>query len=360
MLHPAAVLLPSSLAVAEREEASGLDVITSFVLGVDIETRISYALSPREQYSRGFHPSSVCGSLAASITAGKVIGLNERQMLNALGLAGCQASGLLAWENDRTEMSRPFQMGVAARNGVTSALLARDGFAGPEVMEGKYNIFHAFSGVSNYEELPRELGRTYQVMQLALKRYSCCAFLHPGLDALLEVMDHNDVEAEEIKRIILRFPRSGAKLIDNSELRSHNAQYILSVAALKKRVRIDDILVYQQDSPKVEEFSKRIQVQYDNDLDQYFPQKYTSVIVLETMGGETFEERVEYALGTPENPLSDKEVEMKFRDLTAVVIDERRQREIIKTIHDLERCEKITDLTTLLSFHQPYTTPSES
>lgn len=360
ILHPAAVLIPSSLAVAEREEASGLDVITSFVLGVDIEARLSYALSPREQYSRGFHPSSVCGSLAASITAGKVVGLDEKQMLNALGLAGCQASGLLAWENDRTEMSRPFQMGVAARNGVTSALLARDGFAGPEVIEGKYNIFNAFSGMSNYEELSSELGRKFHVMELALKRYSCCAFLHPSLDALLNVMEHNDIEPEKIKRIILRFPRSGAKLIDNSELRSHNAQYILSVAVLKKKVRIDDILVYQQDSPQVKEFSKNIQVHYDDDLDQHFPKKYTSVIVLETTRGETFEERVEFARGTPENPLSDEEVETKFRELTAEVIDERRQEEIINTIRDLDRCQKITDLTTLLSFHQPYTTLSES
>jgi 2-methylcitrate dehydratase PrpD len=360
ILHPTAVLLPSSLAVAEREDASGLDVITSFVLGVDIETRLSYALSPREQYSRGFHPSSVCGSLAASITAAKVMGLNERQMLNALGLAGCQASGLLAWENDRTEMSRPFQMGVAARNGVTSALLASDGFAGPEVIEGKYNIFNAFSGTSNYEEIPKDLGKTFQIMELAFKRYSCCAFLHPGLDALLDLIRNNDIKPEEIRQIILRFPKSGAKLIDNSELRSHNAQYILSVAAFKKKVRIDDILVYEQNTPQIEELSKRIQVYYDDDLDHYFPERYTSVVVLKTTRGETFEGQVEFAKGTPENPLSNEEVETKFRSLTSIVIDEKRQRKIIQIVKNLDRCQKITDLTSLLSFHQAYTTLSES
>jgi len=354
ILHPAAVLLPSSLAAAERVGASGSDVITSFVIGVDVEARLSFAFSPKGLYARGFHPSSVCGSLAASITAAKVLGLDEREMLNAFGLAGCQASGLLAWENDRSEMSRPFQMGIAARNGVTSALLASNGFCGPEVLEGKYNIFDAFSGMSNYEELLEGLGETFQVMELAIKRYSCCAFLHPGLDALLKIMDQNRVKVEEIKKIILKFPRSGAKLIDGSALRSHNAQHILSVAALKRSVRIDDILAGKQGDPEVEELSRRVEVHYDDELDRFFPLRYTSIIILETFRGEKLEERVDFAKGTPENPMSDEEVKEKFHDLTATVIDDGRAKDIIEVVLNLEECQRITDLTTLLSLDQSH------
>ncbi len=353
ILHPAAVLLPSALAVGERIKASGSEIIASFVVGIEVEARLSYALAPKGQYARGFHPSSVCGSLASSITAGKVMGLDERRMLNALGLAGCQASGLLAWENDRTEMSRPFQMGVAARNGVTSALLASEGFAGPEIIEGKYNIFDAFSGMGNPEDLTTDLGKSFHTMGLALKRYSCCAFLHPGLDALLSIMEENDVEPGEIRKLTLKFPESGAKLIDNSELRSHNAQYILSVAALRKCVRIDDILSLGQNDPQVEELSRRIQVHYDDELDKHFPLKYTSEIDLETTGGETFEERVEFARGTPENPMSDKEVEEKFRSLTSTVLDTGREEEIMEVVKKLEEHENVEHLTSLLRFDQP-------
>ncbi len=352
ILHPAAVLLPSILAVSEKENVSGGEVITAFTIGVDLETRFSYALSPKAQYARGFHPSCVCGSLAASLAAGKILGLGEEGMLNALGLSGCQASGLLAWETDKTEMSRPFQMGIAARNGVTSALLAKEGFSGPEVLEGKYNIFNAFSGVSNYGELSKELGETYQIMALALKRYSCCAFLHPGLDALLKVMKQNQVKIEEIKRITLRFPSSGAKLIDNAALRSHNAQYILAVAALRKGVKIDDILADWHSDQRVEALSDRVEIVYDEELDQDFPQKYASIIILETSRGERFEDRVDFARGTPENPMSDKEIEEKFLDLAAAVVDGNRAGKIISVIRNLEECRGIRDLTALLSFDQ--------
>ncbi len=112
ILHAPAVLVPTVLAVGEREDVTGKELIEALILGVDIETRVSLALTPDGLYARGFHPSAVCGTIAAAVSAGKLLKLTREEYKNAIGLAACQASGLLAWESDKTEMSRPFQMGV--------------------------------------------------------------------------------------------------------------------------------------------------------------------------------------------------------------------------------------------------------
>lgn len=351
VLHEAAVLLPSALAVGEKEKACGEDIIASFVLGVDIETRLALAISPTGMYSRGFHPSVVAGCFGSAVTAGKVLGLNHEEFANALGLAGAQSSGLLAWESDRTEMSRPFGPGIAARNGVTAAVLAQKGFGGPEVLEGKYTVFNAFSGEAHYQELLEGLGSRFEVMNLAFKRYSSCSFTHPGLDALLKIMYDNNIEADQIERLDVRFPTSGAKLIDRSELKSHNIQYILSVGAYKKQVIIDDILFNQRD-PRIWDLSKRVNLIYDDGLDRFFPTTMPTVVRVETKDGRAFEERVDSAKGTPENPLTHEEIREKFKRIATITVDEELSKEIMREVDDLENLSDINELTDLLRFKQ--------
>ena len=351
VLHEAAVLLPSALAVGEKESASGRDVIVSFVVGVDLETRLALAITPTGMYARGFHPSAVAGCFGSAVTSGKVLGLNKKELKNAFGLAGSQASGLLAWESDSTEMSRPFNPGIAARNGVTAALLAQKGFGGPEVLDGKYTVFKAFSGEAHRQELLEDLGRRFEVMNLAIKQYSSCSFTHPGLDALLIIMDEKKIDADEIKEIKVSFPASGAFLIDGSELKSHNIQYILSVGAHKERVIIDDILFEQKDS-RIWDLSKRVELIYDEELDRVFPTLMPTVVRVETMKGEVFEERVDSAKGTPENPMTNTEIMEKFKRISTITIDEALSRDIMKTVDRLERLGDINELTELLRFKQ--------
>ena len=128
--HCIAVTVPTALAVGEREGASGKAFLAAVALGCEVAVRVSRALGPAEQYALGFHPSAVCGTFGAAAAAGFLLGLDAEAMVRAFGLAGCQASGLMAWESDPTENARPFQMGMAARNGITAALLAEAGSGG--------------------------------------------------------------------------------------------------------------------------------------------------------------------------------------------------------------------------------------
>ncbi len=135
ILHPIAVQVPTALAVAERVGANGKAFLAAVALGCEVEYRVSVALGPAQQYALGFHPSAVCGVFGASAAAANLLGLESEAVVRALGLAACQASGLMAWESDPSENARPFQMGMAARNGVTAALLAGQGFGGPIVRD---------------------------------------------------------------------------------------------------------------------------------------------------------------------------------------------------------------------------------
>ena len=350
ILHALAVILPTSLAIGEKLHINGPTMISSLIVGVDVASRVSYSLTPSGQYSRSFHPSSVCGCFGAASASSFILDLNPKQIKNALGLAGCQSSGLMSWESDHTEMSRPFQMGVAARNGLTSSLFAAEGLAGPEVFEGKYNIFNAFTNSPQIENLNKNLGVTYELSDIAFKKYSCCAFLQSGVDALLSLIQNSNLDPKNISEINLKFASKGAAVIDNNQMRSHNAQYILSTAAFKNGIMMDDLLQDQYLDSRISNLSERINVIYDNDLDNSFPSKYSSILSIKMDDGQNYEKYVENSPGTSDNPMSRLEIESKFKKLSSNVINNDLSDSIIKLVNNLHNVDDICSLSELLSY----------
>ncbi|MGE0724972.1 MAG: MmgE/PrpD family protein, partial [Alphaproteobacteria bacterium] len=243
ILHPIAIMTPTALALAEHLGRPGKDLVAAVVLGCEIEYRLSMALGPVEQYNLGFHPSAVCGCFGATAAAGFLLGLDAAQARKAFGLAGCQASGMMAWESDETENARPFQMGMAARNGVTAAMLAKDGFGGPiAILDHGHTMFRAFSRDPRSHHATADLGTRWDgIMELAIKPYSSVSFLHPGLDVLLGLARDHGLAIEDVDSIVLRFPSSGTHCIDDNPLKSHCAQYILPVALSRAGLSVIDL-----------------------------------------------------------------------------------------------------------------------
>ncbi|MFN0301204.1 MAG: MmgE/PrpD family protein [Burkholderiales bacterium] len=322
ILHPVAVMIPTALALAEPAHASGRDFLAAVVLGCEVEYRVSMALGPAALYALGFHPSAVAGCFGATAAAAFLAKLDPAQTIRALGLAACQASGMMAWESDPTENARPFQMGVAARNGVTAALLAKRGFGGPDaVFDTGHTVFHAFSRNPRPELLTKDLGMKFDgVSELAIKPYSCVSFLHPGLDALFDLLREQRIAASDIKRLTLYFPQAGQHCIDGNPLKSHCAQYILPVAAVAGALRVADIFVDQRiANPAVAALAKRVEIRNDPVLDELFPDFYATIVEIETNDGSIHRKRNDIARGYPENPLSATELAAKFRQLAGSV-----------------------------------------
>jgi 2-methylcitrate dehydratase PrpD len=349
VLHAPAVLVPASLAVGEAERAPGARVLGAVVLGIEVACRVSVALDPLALYDRGFHPSAVCGAFGAAAAAGYLYRLSPERQAVALGLALQQASGLLAWADDPAEHARPLNPGLAARNGVTAAALARLGFGGPPApFDGRYDAFTAFSGAGNPDALLADWGRRFYTAELAFKRYASCAFTHPGLDAILGLAADWQLTARDVERIVLRFPKRGAHVIDGHPLKSHNAQYVLPVGLVFGGVTVDDILRDRIRHPEVARLAAGMTLIPDAALDAEYPERYTSVVELHTRDGRTLVRRVEAARGTPANPLTPEEVRAKFDRLTAAVIPRARAAAIAGAVARLDRSESATRLASLL------------
>lgn len=322
ILHPIAIMTPTALAVSELTGAPGADFVAAVVLGCEIEYRLSMSLGPVEQYNLGFHPSAVGGCFGATAAAAFLLRLDENQVTNAFGLAGCQASGLMAWQTDETENSRPFQMGMAARNGVTSAMLASRGFGGPiNIFDHGHTVFGAFSRKPSPEHMTRDLGSQFDgIMELAIKPYSSVSFLHPALDLLLGIARDEELAIEDVAAIALRFPSSGTHCIDNNPLKSHCAQYILPVALSREGLQVIDLFNDRRKTDKeVARLSGHVTVVKDDELDKGFPNLYETIIELKTRTGRTFSGRGGVARGYPEAPLSDADVQAKFDRLAGTI-----------------------------------------
>ncbi len=348
IMHAIAVLGPAALAVGERMHRSGKDVLAAIVVGIDAACRVSYALGGAALYARGFHPTCVAGTFGSLAAAARLYGLEGPALRHAFGLAGTEASGLLAWVSDDTEHSRPYNMGLASRHGVLAAHLASCGFGGPPaIFEGKYPLGRAFTGQWDEGALFDGLGTAFKVMEVAVKQYACCAFIHPGLDGLFEIMEQEGVRTGDIRRITLRYPAGGYHVIDGNPLRSHCAQYVLALAAHKGAVDFDDILHDRRRDPGIKALAERVTVVGDTELDRTYPDLYRSIIEVETAGGRHTRD-VTYPKGSPERPLSRLELDRKFARLTADVVGPRRREEITEMVRRFEELPDVADLARLL------------
>jgi 2-methylcitrate dehydratase PrpD len=352
ILHPIAVLIPTALAVGERTGATGEAFLAAVALGCEVEYRVSMAIGPAQQYALGFHPSAVCGTFGAAAAAGFLLGRDTEAMVRAFGLAACQASGMMAWESDPTENARPFQMGMAARNGITAALLADAGFGGPVgVFDHGHTVFHAFSRDTRPELLTAGLGETWDgITGLAIKPFSCVAFLHPGIDALLTIVGEEDLAPGDIESLVMHFPSSGVHCIDDNPLRSHSAQYILPVAVADREVRVGVFFEDRRDTePALAELSRRTRVVADEgELEAAFPDFYATIIEVTTRDGRTFKRRNDIARGYPATPLSENELEAKFSSLVSAVAPPDGVAALLKTIAGLPEAPSLAVFADLL------------
>lgn len=316
----------------------------------DAACRMSYALGGPALYARGFHPTCVAGTFGSLSAAARLFGLKGRSLLHAFSLAGTEASGLLAWVSDLTEHSRPFNMGLASRHGVFAAHLALCGFGEPPaIFEGKYPIGQAFTGQWRENELFDGLGERFKVMELYFKLYACCAFIHPALDGLLDILETERVEPSDISRISLRFPKDGYKVIDNNALRSHCAQYVLALGAYKREIEFYDILHDQRSDPAIRSLSERIGVVGDDETNKTYPDLYRSIITVELRGDATHIRDISHPKGSPEQPVTREVLERKFVRLTSGVVDTMRAKQIAEAVDHIDELKDIGELTRLLT-----------
>ena len=344
MGHPSAPVIPAVLAVAEWKGLSGKSALEAFILGFEVETRISMGMGPKH-YERGWHATSTFGRFGAAVAAGKLLGLSLGEMKQAVGLAGTQAAGLRLVFGT---MTKPFHPGKSAFDGVLSAILAQRGFTcAPNILEGKKGFVEALGDHSKLEPMVKNLGRKYEVLHNTFKPYAACLFTHPTINAIIDMRKKYDLQPEDIGEIqcdVARFCLDSAGQVEpKTSLAGKFSVYYCAALALAEGVAGEDMFTDRKVlGPKMVALRKKVRA-------RMIPRfKDTEArVTITTKEGKKYSAYVDRPKGDPRNPPTDQELEDKFRSLAAFVLSQRRIDSLVKTIWRLEKVPNIRQLIRL-------------
>ena len=349
--HPGCAAVPAALAVGERENRSGEDLLRAVALGYDLGCRWLMALGPNHVRATHRSAEGVSATMGAAAAAASMAQLDERGMRYALSYAAQQVSGIWSWERDVEHVEKAFDFaGMGARNGVTAALMAQAGFSGvPDVLEGEHNAIEAHSAQPHPEEMAADLGRRFYVTETAIKTFSVGYPIQSALDALLMLRRDHGLTPANVDRVIVRLPQDGAGIVNDSAMPDVNLQYLVAVALIDGAVSFDASHSFDRmKDPQVLAVKQRVQLVGDRSLmDPAAPR--SANVEVRLRDGRTVSHFTRFAPGTKENPLSTEGVAAKARSLIAPVLGDERAGAVIRRINTLETLSSVRDLVALLT-----------
>ena len=349
--HPGCVVLPAAMAMAERENRSGEELLRSVTLGYDLCCRLLMALGP--DHVRATHRSAegVSSTFGAVGAAASLARLDERGMRYALSYGAQQVSGIWSWERDTEHVEKAFDFaGMGARNGVTAALMALAGFTGvPDVLDGEHNALQALSREPRPEEMVAGLGSRFFITETAIKVFSVGYPIQAPLDAFLALRREHALTLENVEKIVARLPEDGARVVDDRAMPDVNLQYVLASALIDGTLSFDASHSYERmRDPQILAVKKRVQLIADRSLmDPTAPRSGRVDVTLRD--GRTVSHFTRHAPGTKENPLDTAGVTAKARQLMTPVLGSRRTDAVIDRVNGLEKLRSVRDLASLLA-----------
>jgi 2-methylcitrate dehydratase PrpD len=319
-VHAGAVIVPAVLAATERFRANGQAALRGIAIGTEAMCRLSL-VAPKRVHQAGFHPTAVFGALAAAAGAGVALGLTRRQLVDALGIAGSMAGGIIEYLAEGASTKR-LHAGWAAQSGLRAAVLARAGFDGPRtVFEGTHGLFHGFahSTQGDYAALVADFGQRWVTQTLAFKLYPCGTMTHPFIDCARRLAARG-LPADDIDELICEVgegtvhrlwePLAAKQRPPNGYGAKFSTPYCIAAGFVRGNVGLDaftDAAVKDPDVLKV-----AAKVRYVIDPDNPYPRNFTGHVRARLRDGREIEERQPHMRGGAHEPLSRADVEEKF------------------------------------------------
>jgi 2-methylcitrate dehydratase PrpD len=290
------------------------------------------------------------GGLGAAMAAGKILGMKEPQLLMTLGIAASMASGLR--ENFGT-MTKPLHAGRAAENGVTAALLARDGFtAARNILEARRGFFNAMAGGFDETKVSGRLGSPYFMKQpgISIKPYPSGSLSHPAQDLILDLVRAHDLKAEDIEHIDVgtnsNVPNALIYPMPKTALEGKfSIPFCMAIAVIERKAGIAQFQDRKVRDQKVIELMKRVTLYVDEELEHLGYDQVRSRIRVKLKDGRVVEDRYDVARGHPTKPMSWAELTEKFRDCAGLVLSRKK---VDETIRLLEQFQNLNSLRPLM------------
>jgi 2-methylcitrate dehydratase PrpD len=350
--HVAAELVPLALAVGEHRQLDGRTLITALAAGYDAIGAIQPAVN-EPQRVKGLDQKGQAGTLASSITAGVLLGLDEEKMAHALALSMDMACGTEQYVYDSGLCdTKDLLSGYAARNGIYAAKLAEFGFRGPPgALDGPYGYYHAFGDGFDPAYLDG-IGKRFVLAETGFKPHAGCRYVHACVDATQELLKSGQPPLDEI--VSIEIGTYEEAMTPDFRVNYHpenvgQAGFSLPVTASVVLARggwyREDIEAYNE--PTIRRLWPLVTVFMDEELEAAYPEKNGCVVRVVTQDGTQYEGQVDYAKGEPENMLTDAEFEYKFRRLVGDLLPGDRVDSILETASRLEELEDVGDLVRL-------------
>jgi 2-methylcitrate dehydratase PrpD len=350
VFHPATVVFPVVLALAQAHGRSGKQLLTAAVAGYEVGIRVGEFLG-RSHY-KVFHTTGTAGTVAAAAAAGNMLGLDASKMLHAMGSAGTQAAGL--WEFLRTAAdSKQLHTAHAAAAGLMSASLAQNGFTGAaQVLEGAQGMAAGMSSDSNVAKLTDGLGERWATVETSFKYHACCRHTHPAADALYQVMSTHGLKPANIARVVTHVHQGAIDVLGPVVNPStvHQSKFsmgtTLALVARFGHAGLTEFDKYFNDVQTVA-LRDRVSMALDQEVDSAYPQRWIGKVTVTTTDGRTLLGRVDEPKGDPGNTLSRDEITAKAIRL-AVYSNAAGDVEMARAVDRLWHIENVDQVGPLL------------
>ena len=319
-VHAGAVIVPAVLAACERHNSDGGMALIGIAVGTEVLCRLSLVV-PKAVHKAGFHPTAIFGAMGAASGVGAALGLNARQIVDALGIAGSMAGGIIEYLAEGAWTKR-LHAGWAAQSGIRAALLARAGFVGPRtVFEGVHGLFHGFAHTTHgdYEALTADFGRRWVTDTLAFKPYPCGTMAQPYIDCARRLAARG-IRSEDIREIVCEVaegtvhrlwePLADKQLPRNGYAAKFATPYLLATGFVRGGVGLG---AFTQEAIRDSSvLALAAKVKYVIDPENPYPNNYTGHVRAAMNDGSVVEERQPYLRGGAQEPLTRWAVTDKF------------------------------------------------
>jgi len=354
LTHPTVPVLPPAFALGEAGRRSGRDLLAAYHVGVEAESKIAEAISPRH-YNDGFHTTGTIGSFGSVAACAKLRGLDAARTAHALGIAAAEAGGL---RENFGSMTKPFHAGHAAEAGVVASDLAALGWtAATNILEAQYGFFHAAGGGFDPTAIVDRLGKpwTFASPGVSIKPYPSGSLTHPAMGEMLRLIRQYDIKPAEVEKIDVGANHSMVTtLLHHHPTTGLQAKFSMefgvSILLLERKAGLaeyTDAVVQRAD---VQETIRRVNFYVDPEAEQAGFDKMTSILKVHMKDGRVLTGRAQFAKGSPANPMSYDEVADKFRGCADFAKWPRQKVEaVIEFVKVMESAPDVSRLTGLLT-----------
>jgi len=352
--HPTDIF-PAAIACAERAKSNGRELIVGLALGHEFEMRLCEAAFPGIR-ERGWHHATFT-AFVSPIVAGRMLHLPWEQIQHAIGISASARASFGAVTAGKLTMMKNTVSPMATESGVLAALMASEGYTGPEhIIDGKEGLVHVFGPEWKLNLLTDGLGESWRITQCGMKFFPTEALTHAPISATLDLIKEHDLKPEQIAKVHIRsLARAADILADPSkydprskDTADHSLPYCIAAAIADRKVTPVQFTPEKINDPQIRAQLRKVEVVADPEIEKAFPALQRVAVTIVTMGGKEFSKQLDYPKGDPRNPLSDLEVEEKFAALADGVISRARQQQVRNLIWNLEKCSSVTELMELL------------